>query len=359
MAGISYIRKDDFMPLPETYNTQLTEDELSAAFENAAKVPDLESAVREHASRIMMNTANLDLISQILTLHTDNTELHVSAEERASWEETKERAALNRSTLGYQRKNLLKNIGTTDTKNGVTFTKNSDGSIAVTGTASGTNATFRIANDFYLEPGRYILSGCPQGGSGAGYRIQMSHLDYSFFGRDEGHGFVFEVTESAHFIISIIIQNGMSVSDLTFYPMIRFAEITDDTYEPYKSSVEDQIEAICESTPYKLAAWDEDISENDDLNSYVTPGTYKSGSSVITASLSNKPEGITTGFKLRVEYVFHTVHIFQEIISQTGSIYVRRINLSAGVCGAWERLISASELASLEARVAALEGGEK
>ncbi len=48
----------------------------------------------------------------------------------------KSNVALNKSSLGFQRKNLLKNMAETKTINGVMFTVNEDGSVTVNGTAT-------------------------------------------------------------------------------------------------------------------------------------------------------------------------------------------------------------------------------
>ena len=45
--------------------------------------------------------------------------------------------ALNRTTLGYQCKNLLKNETGNTVMGGVTFTHNSDGSVTLNGTSDG------------------------------------------------------------------------------------------------------------------------------------------------------------------------------------------------------------------------------
>ena len=37
---------------------------------------------------------------------------------------------------------------------------------------------------------------------------------------------------------------GTVFENVTFYPMLRYSEITDDTYEPYKPSVEERLAAL-------------------------------------------------------------------------------------------------------------------
>lgn len=45
-------------------------------------------------------------------------------------------------------------------------------------------------------------------------------------------------------LIYIRIGNGTDVDGLIFRPMLRYAEITDDTYEPYKPSVEERLAVL-------------------------------------------------------------------------------------------------------------------
>lgn len=42
-------------------------------------------------------------------------------------------------------------------------------------------------------------------------------------------------------IFTVSITIGKKVEQIIFYPMLRCIEIIDDTYEPYKSSVEEYI----------------------------------------------------------------------------------------------------------------------
>ena len=128
-------------------------------------------------------------------------------------------------------KNLLQNTAITKTVNGVTFTVNNDGSVTVNGTASA--LSFITLNTFTLESGDYILSGCPVGG-GSTYRL------YFYIGStlcsDDGNTKAFSLTEKTRISVIISVYANQSVSNLTFYPMIRPANI-DGTYEPYTESV--------------------------------------------------------------------------------------------------------------------------
>ena len=129
-------------------------------------------------------------------------------------------------------KNELENKAQTTTVNGVTFTVNADKSVTANGKATG-DAYFNIAEKITIPSGR-ILSGCPNGGSNTTYSLHAWY-NSSIVKIDSGAGVIFTEDFTANEIY-IAIRSGVTVNNLTFYPMIRKAEITDNTYEPYKKS---------------------------------------------------------------------------------------------------------------------------
>lgn len=147
-----------------------------------------------------------------------------------------------KNTLGYtyipSSKNLVKNTATSTTTNGVTFTVNDDGSVTANGTASAA-VMFYFNADFNLPNGEYILSGCPEGGATTSYYIDIIYYkDGGQFKASvdtgEGNTFVIDASNNAYSKLArIYIYNGTKINNLTFYPMIRKADVTDDTYEMY------------------------------------------------------------------------------------------------------------------------------
>ncbi len=131
------------------------------------------------------------------------------------------------------RKNLLQNTASSKTKNGVTFTVNNDGSVTCNGTASN-NAFFKIG-DLSLASQSYILTGCPSNGGNDSYTLRC-YKNGNVKGADVGNGF--NINESIDGYIEIRIASGYTCDNLTFYPMIRKADIEDDTYEPYIENTE-------------------------------------------------------------------------------------------------------------------------
>lgn len=181
---------------------------------------------------------NMDMIDEILA--DQKTETTVNSD---SLSQLSEKSTLNRSTLGYQRKNLLKNTAVSQTKNGVTFTVNEDGSVTANGTATA-NALLGLS-DIKLTVGKkYTLSGCPEGGSSTTFKLYgLDTTNWTGAGSDYGNGDTFTIRYSIN-QYRIAIYTGYTADNLTFYPMLRYAEISDDTYEPYKPSVEERLAAL-------------------------------------------------------------------------------------------------------------------
>ena len=133
-------------------------------------------------------------------------------------------------------KNLLKNIRTTTTHKGITFTINDDGSVTANGTNDNTGVSVLDINtqaSLALPNGDYILTGCPAGGSDSGYMMDITRSQGSSI-KDTGNGTAFTV--GGDYTVTefrIVISRNITVNNLTFYPMIRPASITDSTFVPY------------------------------------------------------------------------------------------------------------------------------
>lgn len=150
-------------------------------------------------------------------------------------------AALASQTLGYSKKNLIPYpyMDTTKNTSGIQWTDNGDGTVTANGTATA-NTTFRL----YIGeiPGNTILSG----GLGTNARIQIvnrTNDTYTVLARDEGqgNGSKVDISKYNNGYIEIVIIEGQTVSNVTFKPMLRRAEILDDTWEPYKLSVAESL----------------------------------------------------------------------------------------------------------------------
>ena len=137
-------------------------------------------------------------------------------------------------------------IETSKTDRGITYVVNNDGTITVSGTATD-NSVITLLNlnstEFsnirnLLLNNDCILNGCPSGGSNTSYRLQLYGYTSGGVGAlaDYGSGvsLSYFANETNAFNVAIFIPTGTVISTpITFKPMIRLANVTDDTYEQY------------------------------------------------------------------------------------------------------------------------------
>lgn len=133
--------------------------------------------------------------------------------------------------------------------NNVTWTVDSDGILTANGKATNGNSIFschsRIkgnATDKIVPNGRYILSGCPSGGSDSTYWVQFDIArDGSAYtlATDYGDGVEIVLNGDDYSNDEVVIQiqckvrNNYTADNLTFKPMLRLATDNDNTYQPY------------------------------------------------------------------------------------------------------------------------------
>ena len=126
------------------------------------------------------------------------------------------------------RKNLLSKITATYSRDGILLISESDGTLSVNGIATET-VFLRLKSDVSY-PFDTILSGCDQGGSREGYYLRAQSTLQTLYS-DFGNGAL--IPANTQVFIEIRIQKGVECNNLEFKPMIRKADIEDDTYEPY------------------------------------------------------------------------------------------------------------------------------
>ncbi len=134
--------------------------------------------------------------------------------------------------------NILQNIVHKNDQNyitnGITFTKNSDGSIVANGTATANARYYFVSEDEAREnikAGTYRITGCPSGGSTTTYRILMGITGvgekYEY-----GNGTNITISSDNTYYFAIFIGAGQTVRNLVFKPMI-ISGTEDKPYEQY------------------------------------------------------------------------------------------------------------------------------
>lgn len=143
------------------------------------------------------------------------------------------------TTEGY---NILQNIVHKNdenyTTNGITFIKNSDGSIVANGTATA-NAKYYFVSESgtreNIKAGVYRITGCPSGGSASSYRIVIGITGIGEKYED-GNGVNITISSDNTYYFAILIYGGQTVSNLVFKPMI-VSGTEDKPYEPYTGGI--------------------------------------------------------------------------------------------------------------------------
>jgi len=133
-----------------------------------------------------------------------------------------ERPSEVKTVKGYR--NLLPNTLETQEKNGLTITKNSDGTVKINGTA--TDTTYLVVESFVFDENKtYTLSGCPKDGGNSKYFLALQTSPYS---TDIGKGVkISNVSGSRN--IRISINANIVCNNIIFKPMI----IEGDQQLPY------------------------------------------------------------------------------------------------------------------------------
>lgn len=261
-------------------------------------------------------------------------------------------AAINSSTLGYSAKNLLINNCKTTTKSGVTATVNEDGSITFTGAntgvafilfwniQTGSSTTNFAGNKKWLPNGKYIVSGGIDGVS-----IQMrwsanntSGSDVSLATSSNGSEPIFDVTDANNYVWSRIhiAANADFSTPVTVYPMIRRADIGDNTYEPYRPNVDERFNEVFGLLDNTLTMTRGiSIPSNSDLDDYNEVGVYYSASTNVSKTLANTPYK-TGGFRLEVANIQAPQTFTQKMFPNSkalGCFFIR--TFTDGAFGSW------------------------
>lgn len=154
--------------------------------------------------------------------------------------ETSKKCDTLQESIGFERKNILKNTLNAFVESGMRFFTNKDnGSITVNGAATA-DTICKIGDIAVNGKKSYILSGCPAGGSNSSYQLICRNADGDIQNtNDYGNGVEFEIDEN--FSVYIKVSSGTVIENLVFYPMIRSSAINDSSYEPYVETISEQL----------------------------------------------------------------------------------------------------------------------
>lgn len=157
-------------------------------------------------------------------------------------------------------KNILKITERSKEHSGVTFTVNSDESVSIFGGTTGSNSFIRLtgsqssatySDQIPLPKGRYKIS-CPGASSSDNFRFAVGYRNTSTDARStitaqQSNDFEaeFEITtDTGRFDATVLSVSTSQDYSAIVYPMIRRAEINDDTFVPYAPSNRELYEMI-------------------------------------------------------------------------------------------------------------------
>lgn len=130
---------------------------------------------------------------------------------------------------GYVGKNRLVNTTETSTVNTVVFTVNADKSVTVNGTPTTDAARFDFSTADIVVDSPCIFSGVT-GGSDSTYSIWIRNKQSQQWTMITNPT---TIQSGTYDRFRLQIAKNYTANNLTFYPMVYYATISDDTYEPY------------------------------------------------------------------------------------------------------------------------------
>ena len=216
-------------------------------------------------------------------------------------------------------KNLLKITASSQTIQGVTFTVNKDQTVTVNGTNTGAgSAIFVIVPNpqaILIPDGDYWFTGCPQGGSDSTFDLRWFQYSPNASAYEIGSGAkIHKSGNTARSNIAIVVRSGVTVNNITFKPMIRPAEITDSTFEPYAPTNRELYEiSQTKASLNDIYGLKPTIPNGANLND-LTAGCMTCPGATVAASLLNCPT-TTDAFIIYTDYLAAASRVIQRIYS--------------------------------------------
>ena len=150
----------------------------------------------------------------------------------------------------------------TETKNGITFTKNGDGTWTVNGTATA-DALKAMSVGFYPPENHVVLAcGCPSGGSDSTYYLDTGRAQH-----DTGNGLIAKTQSTLP--VRLVIKEGATANNLKFVPQAI------DLTTLFGSTIADYIYSLEQSSAGAGVDWVRQYIDIDAYHEYCEP-TLKS-----------------------------------------------------------------------------------
>lgn len=211
-------------------------------------ISSINTAIGENQSNIGINTNAISVLNNNVSSLQTGLSATVN---RVSTNEAD--IAINKTTLGYQKKNLMKLLYSSgytvsNTAKTVTWTFNNDYSISMAVTTKLTSGQALEYSKVTLKPGTYIYSV-------AGYSTpSVIHTQLYKINADGSSAWqanlstienTITVTEETTYSFRVYRNSAVTAGTTeTIYPMLRYADIVDSTFEPYVESIDERLNAL-------------------------------------------------------------------------------------------------------------------
>lgn len=204
--------------------------DIDTAIARAALVPSLQTAIESKQDELttaqlaaVNSGATAENIAAIANKQDELTTAQLAAAnsgiDSAKVATLQASAAALANVVDTPGKNLCRsNVVTGQTSSTIVATVNADKTITLTGTAGTSDAAFILFPDTTFPAGTYVLSGCPEGGATAKYRIDLVAGGTVY--RDTGSGVTFTLAEPALVRANIAVYRGKAAPETAFKPMI-------------------------------------------------------------------------------------------------------------------------------------------
>lgn len=222
--------------------------------------------------------------------------------------------------------------GNSKTTNGITFTVNKDRSITANGTATA-NAQFSITNpdNYAIVAGSYKLVGENNAYTKKAIRGSYKKADGTirYISSDSS----FTIPEGATNVhLYVVILQGETVNNVTFYPMLLNSTETDLTFEAGGASPSPDYPAKIENVEgkNKFSGWVKGIAINSTDGHQLADET-RASSDYIAVDFNQNPNYYLSGLANTLQTFVAAYNSNKEFLGRTGAIVVRYFSLNSSL----------------------------
>lgn len=222
--------------------------------------------------------------------------------------------------------------GNSKTTNGITFTVNKDRSITANGTATA-NAQFSITNpdNYAIVAGSYKLVGENNAYTKKAIRGSYKKADGTirYISSDSS----FTIPEGATNVhIYVVILQGETVNNVTFYPMLLNSTETDLTFEAGGASPSPDYPAKIENVEgkNKFSGWVKGIAINP-TDGHQFADETRASSDYIAVDFNQNPNYYLSGLANTLQTFVAAYNSNKEFLGRTGAIVVRYFSLNSSL----------------------------